>query len=28
MSLNDSLIVAGQTTWSNGVGASVGFGGR
>ena len=25
MSLNDSLIVAGQTTWSNGVGASVGL---
>ncbi len=25
MSLNDSLLVAGQTTWSNGVGASVGL---
>ncbi len=25
MSLNDSLIVAGQTAWSNGVGASVGM---
>ncbi len=25
VSLNDSLIVAGQTTWSNGVGASVGM---
>lgn len=25
MSLSDSLIVAGQTTWSNGVGASVGL---
>jgi CIC family chloride channel protein len=25
VSLNDSLIVAGQTTWSNGVGASVGL---